>query len=108
MYSARRFAVLACPLLMVSVVACTPGASAQDGKPPSSAPSSGSSDGKKGGLPLAEAIGRLKVARASRDGYQRDKFHLWTDADHDGCEIKALCAAVGGCNSARVTFRPAA
>ncbi|WP_407286452.1 HNH endonuclease family protein [Streptomyces sp. BP-8] len=88
MYSARRFAVLACPLLMVSVAACTPGASRQDAKPPSLAPSTGSSDGKKSDLSLAEAIGRLKVARESRTGYQRDKFHLWIDADHDGCDTR--------------------
>ena len=26
------------------------------------------------------------MARESRTGYERDKFHLWTDADHDGCD----------------------
>lgn len=88
MYFARRFAVLSCTLLMVSVAACTPKASEQDAKPPSSTPGAGSSDGKKGSLSLTEAIGRLKVARESRTGYQRDKFHLWTDADHDSCDTR--------------------
>ncbi|MGW9429020.1 HNH endonuclease family protein [Streptomyces decoyicus] len=35
-----------------------------------------------------DAIGRLKVAREDRAGYERDKFRLWTDADHDGCDTR--------------------
>ncbi|QIK04732.1 HNH endonuclease [Streptomyces sp. ID38640] len=88
MYSARRLAALACLLLLLSAVACTPGSSHQDSKP-TSAPSASSSNGdKNGALRLEEAIGRLKVARESRAGYERDKFHLWIDADHDGCDTR--------------------
>ncbi|MEV7471417.1 HNH endonuclease family protein [Streptomyces kronopolitis] len=76
-------AALACPLLMLAAAACTPDQSHQDAKP--GAPSSG---GKDGTLGLSDAIGRLKVARESRAGYERDKFHLWTDADHDGCDTR--------------------
>ncbi|WP_326623309.1 hypothetical protein [Streptomyces decoyicus] len=39
-------------------------------------------------LRLTDAIGRLKVARESRCGYERDKFRLWVDADHDGCDTR--------------------
>ncbi|MGW2393919.1 HNH endonuclease family protein [Streptomyces lydicamycinicus] len=28
------------------------------------------------------------MARESRTGYERDKFRLWTDADHDGCDTR--------------------
>ncbi|WP_313771993.1 HNH endonuclease family protein [Streptomyces angustmyceticus] len=37
---------------------------------------------------LTDAIGRLKVAREARIGYERDKFRLWIDADHDGCDTR--------------------
>lgn len=88
MFSARRLAtVLACPLLTLSAAACTPGAPHQDAKQPSVEPSA-SSDGKASTLRLSDALGRLKVARESRRGYERDKFRLWTDEDHDGCDTR--------------------
>ncbi|MEE4597394.1 HNH endonuclease family protein [Streptomyces sp. DSM 41524] len=53
------------------------------------APSPGSSERRNGsGLSLAEAIGKLKVARESRAGYVREKFKLWVDDDHDGCDTR--------------------
>ncbi|MGW8557978.1 HNH endonuclease family protein [Streptomyces tubercidicus] len=88
MFAARRLAAVACPLLVLSPAACTPGAAHQDAKPPSVGPSAASSGGKNGGLRLTDAIGRLKVARESRSGYERDRFRLWTDADHDGCDTR--------------------
>ncbi|MFJ6791985.1 HNH endonuclease family protein [Streptomyces angustmyceticus] len=88
MFSARRLTALACPLLLLSVAACTPSTSHHDAKPPSAKPSASSPDGKKGTLSLTDAIGRLKVAREARAGYERDKFRLWTDADHDGCDTR--------------------
>ncbi|OSY38298.1 HNH endonuclease [Streptomyces platensis] len=88
MYSARRLAVLACPVLLFATAACTPGTSHQESKAPST-PASSSSQGKNGGgLPLAQAVGQLKVAAESRTGYEREKFHLWIDADHDGCDTR--------------------
>ncbi|REK84529.1 HNH endonuclease [Streptomyces inhibens] len=89
MYSARHLAAaLACPLLMVSAAACTPDTSRQDAKT-SPSPSASSSDGKSNGaLWLVDAIGQLQVAREFRTGYERDKFRLWTDADHDGCDTR--------------------
>jgi hypothetical protein len=41
------------------------------------------------GVPLREAIVRLTVAAESREGYLRDKFRHWTDADRDGCSTRA-------------------
>ncbi|MGG7568848.1 HNH endonuclease family protein [Streptomyces sirii] len=82
-----RLVAVACPVLLLSAVACTPATSHDDAKP-SNAPTETSSDGKTGGLSLTEAIGRLKVARESRAGYERDKFRLWIDADHDGCDTR--------------------
>ncbi|MGW9433092.1 hypothetical protein ACWHA1_34845 [Streptomyces decoyicus] len=35
-----------------------------------------------------DAIGHLKVSREARAGYERDKFRLWTDSDHDGCDAR--------------------
>ncbi|URZ99438.1 HNH endonuclease family protein [Streptomyces lydicamycinicus] len=88
MFSARRLASpLACSLLTLSVAACAPGTPHQDAKPPSTKPSA-SSDGKDGTLRLSDSISRLKVARESRSGYERDKFRLWTDEDHDGCDTR--------------------
>lgn len=87
MYRTRRLAALACPLLLLSAAACTPATTHKDAKP-SAEPSATSSEGKKGTLHLTDAIGRLTVARESRTGYERDKFHLWTDADHDGCNTR--------------------
>ncbi|MGX1762361.1 HNH endonuclease family protein [Streptomyces lydicus] len=86
MYRTRRLAVLACPLLLLSTAACTP-ATHEDAKP-SAEPSATSSEGTKGTLHLTDAVGRLTVARESRTGYERDKFRLWTDADHDGCDTR--------------------
>ncbi|MCZ1006897.1 HNH endonuclease family protein [Streptomyces lydicus] len=86
MYRTRRLAVLACPLLLLSAAACTP-ATHQDAKPSAEA-SATSSEGAKGTLHLTDAVGRLTVARESRTGYERDKFRLWTDADHDGCDTR--------------------
>ncbi|WP_229694143.1 HNH endonuclease family protein [Lentzea pudingi] len=40
-------------------------------------------------VPLREAVAALAVADESRDGYQRDKFRHWTDADRDGCSTRA-------------------
>ncbi|MGW8970574.1 hypothetical protein [Streptomyces platensis] len=74
-------------LLLLSAAACTPATTREDAKP-STEPSATSSEGKKGTLHLTDAIGRLTVALESRTGYERDKFHLWTDADHDGCDTR--------------------
>ncbi|HEX8870513.1 MAG TPA: hypothetical protein VF821_32910 [Lentzea sp.] len=40
-------------------------------------------------MPLRDAVAALPVADEIRDGYRRDKFKLWTDADHDGCSTRA-------------------
>jgi hypothetical protein len=38
--------------------------------------------------PLTEAIEHLDVATEHRDGYDRDKFNHWVDADGDGCDAR--------------------
>ncbi|MFD3424139.1 GmrSD restriction endonuclease domain-containing protein [Streptomyces decoyicus] len=88
MFSARRLTALACPLLILSAAACTPSTSHHDAKPPSARPSASPPDSKNGTLSLTDAIGRLKVSREARAGYERDKFRLWTDTDHDGCDTR--------------------
>ncbi|OEV27496.1 hypothetical protein AN219_22670 [Streptomyces nanshensis] len=40
------------------------------------------------GLQLTEAVGQLRVADTDPGGYDREKFKLWTDADHDGCDAR--------------------
>ncbi|CAM5528726.1 MULTISPECIES: HNH endonuclease family protein [Streptomyces] len=84
MHPLRRAAAFACPVLLLSVAACSPDSSRTDPKPPKkvSAPSA------PGGLALAKAVDQLKVSRESRAGYDRDKFKLWVDADHDGCDAR--------------------
>ncbi|MGX7828961.1 HNH endonuclease family protein [Actinokineospora sp. 24-640] len=41
------------------------------------------------GVPLRVAVQRLVVAEEQREGYQRDKFKHWVDADRDGCNTRA-------------------
>jgi hypothetical protein len=38
---------------------------------------------------LTQAIAHVPVAGEVRTGYARDKFHLWIDADGDGCNTRA-------------------
>ncbi|WP_404199220.1 HNH endonuclease family protein [Streptomyces tauricus] len=40
-------------------------------------------------LPLAEAVQLLPAAAESRDGYQRNSFKHWVDADRDSCNSRA-------------------
>ncbi|MCC4321358.1 MULTISPECIES: hypothetical protein [Streptomyces] len=65
MHRTRSLTVLACFALLLTVTACTHAdPSLDDAK--TVAPSPGSSEGRNGsGLSLAEAIGKLKVARES-------------------------------------------
>ncbi|WP_407565921.1 HNH endonuclease family protein [Streptomyces sp. 184] len=49
-------------------------------------------------LPVRTAIERLPVAAESREGYDRDLFRHWVDADRDGCHTRSevlLAEAVG-------------
>ncbi|MEV8440774.1 HNH endonuclease family protein [Actinosynnema sp. NPDC051121] len=40
-------------------------------------------------LPLREAVAALPVADEQREGYDRDLFRHWIDADRDGCNTRA-------------------
>ena len=39
-------------------------------------------------LTLAQLLALLPTAAENRTGYSRDLFHLWIDADHDGCNTR--------------------
>ncbi|WP_282797363.1 HNH endonuclease family protein [Streptomyces sp. CC224B] len=39
-------------------------------------------------LPVREALAALAVADESREGYSREKFKHWVDADRDGCSTR--------------------
>ncbi|WP_432053773.1 HNH endonuclease family protein [Streptomyces sp. bgisy022] len=39
-------------------------------------------------LPLADAVAALPAAAESRDGYSRDAFRHWVDADRDSCNTR--------------------
>ena len=39
-------------------------------------------------LTLAQLLALLPTATENRTGYSRTLFHLWTDADHDGCNTR--------------------
>lgn len=41
------------------------------------------------GVPLRDAVVALPVAEESREGYSRDKFKHWVDADGNGCSTRA-------------------
>ncbi|MFG2895220.1 HNH endonuclease family protein [Streptomyces sp. NPDC048248] len=88
MRPARRLTALACPLLLLTVAACSGDASRNDDPKQPSATAPAASPPADAGLRLSDAIEQLKVAEESRTGYERDKFHLWIDADHDGCDTR--------------------
>ncbi|MFH8993082.1 HNH endonuclease family protein [Streptomyces sp. NPDC017940] len=39
-------------------------------------------------MPVRDALTALDVTDESREGYSRDKFKHWTDADRDGCSTR--------------------
>lgn len=83
----RRAALaLAVPLALLAT-GCT-GASGtnSDAKPTPHSPASAAPSGS--GLSLTEAIDRLHTAREHEAGYDRERFHHWIDADHDGCDTR--------------------
>lgn len=112
MRPAHRLTALAFPLLLLSVAACSGDASRNDDpkQPSATAPAASAPDGS--GLRLSDAVEQLNVADESRTAYERDTFHLWIDADHDGCDTRK--PSVGGRDQApprrelqtdRVTWR---
>jgi hypothetical protein len=87
MHCACSLTVLACSGLLLAATACTHADSSPADA--TSAASPGPSEGKDGnGQSLNEAIGKLTTARESRTGYERAKFKLWVDEDHDGCDTR--------------------
>ncbi|WP_261994234.1 HNH endonuclease family protein [Streptomyces sp. t39] len=53
--------------------------------PPPAAPGGNAAGG---GMPLAEAIGKLPAAAEVRDGYKRTSFKHWIDEDDDSCDTR--------------------
>ncbi len=47
------------------------------------------SSGPQTVVELRDAVAALPVAGENRDGYQRELFRHWIDADHDGCNTRA-------------------
>ncbi|MFE7113733.1 hypothetical protein ACFU98_47320 [Streptomyces sp. NPDC057575] len=118
----RRLAPIAAVFLMASLAACNPSATKTDDSKPSAGASASSSAGADpsaapgapaGGsdLSLSEAIAKIPAGTEDRTGYERDSFHLWVDADKDGCDTRkevliaeavkaptqgARCALTGG------------
>ncbi|MFD7924021.1 hypothetical protein ACFV3R_33050 [Streptomyces sp. NPDC059740] len=58
----------------------TPRARTRRAPPPSR---STAGEGKSSGLTLRAAVAQLPTGTEHRSGYEREKFHLWDDADHD-------------------------
>ncbi|WP_326617651.1 HNH endonuclease family protein [Streptomyces decoyicus] len=72
----------------MSLAACGPATSHDDANS-STGSTAGPPEGKAGkGVSLSAAIDNLKAADEHRTGYERDKFRLWDDADHDGCDTR--------------------
>ncbi|MGY0055053.1 HNH endonuclease family protein [Streptomyces sp. LZ34] len=53
-----------------------------------SAPTASADPGDVVHTTARQAITDLPVADENRDGYTRDKFKLWLDEDHDGCNTR--------------------
>lgn len=124
--TARRLATtapIATALLIASLVGCNPGVAEpeSDSKPSTAASASALPSGKASAAPgapaggsdlsLAQAIAKIPDGAEERTGYERDSFHLWVDADKDGCDTRkevliaeavkapekgARCALTGG------------
>jgi hypothetical protein len=45
--------------------------------------------GQRAEVRLREAVAALPVADEQREGYDRDLFRHWIDADRDGCNTRA-------------------
>lgn len=79
--SPRRAAALCAPALLLLTASCAQSTQASDDD---AAPArSGSAGGS-----LAAAVKKLPVKAPHESGYEREKFHLWVDADHDGCDTR--------------------
>ncbi|MFJ2590837.1 HNH endonuclease family protein (plasmid) [Streptomyces sp. NBC_00376] len=100
--TARRLAPIAALFLAASLAACNPSGTKSESDSKPSAPAAASASGAPadgaaaapgapaGGsdLPLAEAIAKIPSGTEDRAGYERDSFHLWVDADKDGCDTR--------------------
>ncbi|MEU8702423.1 HNH endonuclease family protein [Streptomyces sp. NPDC048680] len=115
--TARHLALIAAALLAGALAGCSPAPDESDAKPSTSTSATGSTPAAPGApaggndLSLADAIARIASGTESRTGYKRDSFHLWVDADKDGCDTRrevllaeavkapeqgARCALTGG------------
>ena len=54
-----------------------------------SVPTAAAASPSTNAVPLRDAVAALPDAEEFRDGYQREKFKHWTDADRDGCSTRA-------------------
>ncbi|MFG3532682.1 HNH endonuclease family protein [Streptomyces sp. NPDC047917] len=95
--TARRLAPIATALLIAALAGCNPSAakSESDSKPSAPAASQPGKESPAPGAPaggsdlsLAEAIAKIPAGAEDRTGYKRDSFHLWVDADKDGCDTR--------------------
>ncbi|MER5277760.1 HNH endonuclease family protein [Streptomyces sp. NPDC002809] len=91
-------APIATALLIASLVGCNPGAAQSEADSKPSAAASSPAPGKASAAPgapaggsdlsLADAIAKIPNGTENRTGYERDSFHLWVDADKDGCDTR--------------------
>ena len=89
MPSLRRTAAVAASLLVPLLAGCGPIAEAQPDASSATTVSAAPGPAASGeGVPLADAIADLKMTGEQRDGYDRDEFHHWIDADGDGCDTR--------------------
>ena len=85
----RTMSVLATATLTAALVGCGTQADAQDdARAEGNSPSTAASSPAAGGVTLPDAIEALDVAEEQRDGYDRDLFKHWVDADRDGCDTR--------------------
>jgi hypothetical protein len=83
----RRLGTACCAAAALLITACAvPGQHRDDPQPRPSSPSPSTTSSSSSDL--MALINRLPVRAERPDGYAREKFHLWTDADHDGCDTR--------------------
>ncbi|WP_329368803.1 HNH endonuclease family protein [Streptomyces sp. NBC_00669] len=86
----NRLAAVAALALAAALASCTPTTTpattttttAQHAEGPAADTTTGA------GTPLSDAINSIPTAAEHRTGYTRDAFHLWIDADHNGCNTR--------------------
>jgi hypothetical protein len=79
-----RLTAITAVLLVTALTGCSASTVTAEDSKPSAVTETASAPGAPGGVPLDAAITDIPTATETRDGYDRDAFKHWVDADDDG------------------------